>query len=112
LSSAFRSLRFGINEAHGSGVAIQLNTLLDAGAVKIGSDGTFSVVHDKIRTVVTELTQQLMTIQARGNYNEARHLIDTLGVLRPEVATLLKRLSGLPIDIKPRYITAEKLSKP
>jgi hypothetical protein len=53
-----------------------------------------------------------MTIQARGNYNEARHLIDTLGVLRPEVATLLKRLSGLPIDIKPRYITAEKLSKP
>ena len=112
MSSAFRSLRFGINEAHGSGVAIQLNTLLDAGAVRIDSDGTFSVVHSKIRAAVTELTKQLMTIQARGSYSEARHLIDTLGVLRPEVETLLKRLSGLPIDIKPRYITAEELANP
>ena len=33
LASAFRSLRFGINEAHGRGQAIQLNYLLDKGGV-------------------------------------------------------------------------------
>ena len=33
LASAFRSIRFGITEAHGRGIAIQLNYLLDQGAV-------------------------------------------------------------------------------
>ena len=33
LASVFRSIRFGINEAHGRGVAIQLNYLLDHGGV-------------------------------------------------------------------------------
>ncbi len=33
LASAFRSIRFGINEAHGRGQAIQLNYLLDQGAL-------------------------------------------------------------------------------
>ena len=35
LASAFRSIRFGINEAHGRGQAIQLNYLLDQGAFRV-----------------------------------------------------------------------------
>ena len=35
LASAFRSIRFGINEAHGRGQAIQLNYLLDQGAFTV-----------------------------------------------------------------------------
>ena len=34
LASAFRSIRFGLSEAHGRGIAIQLNYLLDAGAFR------------------------------------------------------------------------------
>ena len=44
LASAFRSIRFGINEAHGKGIALQLNYLLDQGAFVVNADGTFSVV--------------------------------------------------------------------
>jgi hypothetical protein len=43
LASAFRSIRFGITEAHGKGIALQLNRLLDEGAFVVNSDGTFSV---------------------------------------------------------------------
>ena len=43
LASTFRSIRFGINEAHGRGIAIQLNYLLDKGAVTVRPDGTFAV---------------------------------------------------------------------
>ena len=42
LASAFRTLRFG-GDAHAVGMALQLNTLLDAGAVRVAKDGTFSV---------------------------------------------------------------------
>ena len=43
LASMFRSIRFGITEAHGRGVAMQLNYLLDHGAFVVGADGTFAV---------------------------------------------------------------------
>ena len=109
LASAFRSIRFGVTAAHGQGVAIQLNSFLDAGAVSVGSDGRFSVNHGQIRAAVEELTGRLMTIQAQGDYDEARQLLDTLGVVRPEVQTVLDRLTSVPIDIRPRYTTAEAL---
>ena len=110
LASTFRSIRFGINEAHGRGVAIQLYTFLDAGAVTVGPDGTFSVDHTKIRAAVEHLTRRLMMIQAQGNYEEARVVLDTLGVIRPAVQQVLDRLRSVPVDIQPRYTTAEALA--
>ena len=110
LASTFRSIRFGIGEAHGRGVAIQLNTFLDAGAVRVGPDGRFRVDHGRIRDAVEGLTGRLMTIQAQGDYDEANRVLDTLGVVRPEVQRVLDRLRNVPIDIQPRYVTAEELA--
>jgi len=110
LASTFRSIRFGINEAHGRGVAIQLNTFLDAGAVTVNDDGTFSVEPVGIRKAVAGLAQRLMMIQARGDYEEAKAVIETLGVVRPEVQRVLDRLQRIPVDIHPRYTTAESLA--
>lgn len=110
LASTFRSIRFGIGGAHGRGVAIQLNTFLDAGAVIVGVDGRFRVDHARIRDAVEELTRRLMTIQAEGDYDEANRVLETLGVVRPEVQRVLDRLAGVPIDIQPRYVTAEELA--
>jgi Peptidase family M49 len=41
LASSFRSLRFGLNDAHGKGMAIQFNYLTDKGAFVQHADGTF-----------------------------------------------------------------------
>ena len=57
LASAFRSIRFGVNEAHGRGIAIQLNYLIDAGAFKVRTDGTFTVDNARIGDAVTALTR-------------------------------------------------------
>jgi len=111
LASMFRSLRFGINEAHGRGVAIQLNHFLDAGAVRVAADGRFEVVADAIGTAVTSLTAEIMTLQAEGSYQKAKSLIGRLGVVRPEVRRVLERLDGVPVDIEPRFVSAEGLSE-
>ena len=111
LASTFRSIRFGINEAHGRGVAIQLNTFLDTGAVTVSPDGTFQVNHDRIPSAVETLTSRIMTIQAEGNYKEAQEMLEKLGVIRPEVQVMLDRLTNIPIDIRPIYATAEQLVK-
>ncbi len=109
LASAFRSIRFGINEAHGRGQAIQLNFLLDQGAFKVNADGTFSVDPAKIRDGVTALTRDIMTLQAEGAYAKARTMIETLGVVRPETQRILERLADVPVDIEPRFTTAQQL---
>jgi hypothetical protein len=111
LASAFRSIRFGVNEAHGRGMALQLNTLLDAGAFRVAGDGTFSVDASRIRDAVTALTRDLMTLEAGGDYAQAQALIARLGVLRPEVKRVLDRLTAVPVDIEPRFPTAEQLEQ-
>ena len=109
LASMFRSIRFGINEAHGRGVAIQLNYFLDHGGVTVSPDGTFAVDQARIKQNVIDLTRDIMTLQAVGGYDDAQRMIATLGVVRPEVQTVLDRLRDIPVDIEPRFVTAERL---
>jgi hypothetical protein len=110
LASAFRSLRFGVNEAHGRGQAIQLNYLLDRGAFKVNNDGTFTVDASKIRDGVIALTREIMTLQAEGSYAKARQMMDTLGVLRPQAKAVLDKLTSVPVDIEPRFVTAADIT--
>ena len=109
LASAFRSLRFGVNEAHGRGQAIQLNYLLDQGGFKVNPDGTFSVDASKIREGVAGLTREIMTLQAEGSSEKARSLIERLGNIRPEAKAVLDRVTDVPVDIAPRFVTAAEL---
>ena len=109
LASSFRSIRFGVNEAHGRGIAIQLNYFLDQGAFVVGADGRFTVDEVKMTAAVTSLTRDIMTLQAEGSYQKAKALIETLGIVRPQVQQVLDRLTGVPVDIEPRYTTAATL---
>jgi hypothetical protein len=106
LASAFRSIRFGINEAHGRGIAVQVNYLLDAGAFKVLPGGAFAVDESKIADAVTSLTREIMTLEAEGNYAKAKDLLDRLGVVRPPVQKVLDRLTGVPVDIEPNFTSA------
>jgi hypothetical protein len=109
LASAFRSIRFGVNEAHGKGQVLQLNHLLDAGAFRVATDGTLSVDPAKVKPAVTALTRELMTLQAEGSYAKAKGILERLAVVRPETQRVLDRLKDVPVDIEPRFVTAETL---
>jgi hypothetical protein len=111
LASAFRSIRFGVAEAHGRGVAVQFNYLLDAGGFVSKPDGTFTVDLAKVKAGVTGLTHDIMTIQAEGNYAKAIELRDRLGVVRPVVQRALDKMTAIPVDIEPRFTTAAQLLK-
>jgi hypothetical protein len=102
LASAFRTLRFGINEAHGRGMAIQFNYLTDKGAFKANADGTFSVDVAKMKTGVRDLAHELLTIEATGDYAGAKRMLDTYAKLRPEMSRALDGLKDVPTDIAPR----------
>jgi hypothetical protein len=104
LASAFRSVRFGITEAHGKGVAMQFNYLMDEGAFKHDErTGRFSVDQSKIKEAVRKLTHDIMTIQAEGSYTKAKEMLDKYGVIRPPMQKAMDSLSSVPVDIEPVF---------
>ena len=72
--------------------------------------GTFSVDPGKMKTAVSDLTRELMTIEGHGDYRAAQGLLAT-AFIRPETQAVLDRLSGVPVDIEPRFTTAEQLTR-
>jgi hypothetical protein len=110
LASSFRSIRFGIHEAHGRGMAMQLNYYLDHGAFQANTDGTFAVDIPKMKAAVTGLARELLTIEAHGDYARAKKMLETLAVLRPPVQAALERLEDIPTDIEPIYTTSDTLT--
>ena len=108
LASMFRSVRFGITEAHGKGVALQFNYLSDQGAIKFDErTRTFSVDRSKIKEAVRALTQEILTLQAEGSYDKARDILEKYAVIRPAMKDALDRLSEVPVDIEPVFPLAK-----
>jgi hypothetical protein len=112
LASSFRTLRFGLNDAHGKGMAMQFNFFTDQGAYVAHADGTFSVDIDRMKSAVAELDHDLLTLEAQGDYDGARKMLDELGVVRPMLKKALDRLQDIPTDIEPIFVTAEELAPP
>lgn len=108
-ASMFRTLRFGINESHGKGMAVQFNYLLDKGAIIFDQAGKFSLVWDKLKAALTDLTHDLLMLEAHGDYQAAKNFLERFAIVSPDVNASLSQLKQIPIDIEPEFVTAKKL---
>lgn len=104
LASIFRTVRFGINEAHGGGNAIIYNYLLENGGYEYNSKTEkVSVNLEKIYPALKDLANKVLMIQATGNYDGAKIFIAKYAVLSPSMEKLRNKLSNLPVDVKPVF---------
>jgi Peptidase family M49 len=110
LASSFRTLRFGLQDSHAKGMAVQFNYFLDHGAFIANADGTFSVDLSKMKDAVAGLDRVLLTLEATGDYAGTKKLMSEMMVLRPEVQRALERLKDVPTDIEPKFVTADALT--
>ena len=110
VASAFRSLRFGATEAHARGQAVQMNYLLEKGAVTARADGRFAIDFGKMKAAIRDLDHDLLTIEATGDYAWGKRLLDRTGVIHPPLRHVLDKLADIPVDVEPRYVTAEQLA--
>ena len=105
LASSFRTMRFGLQDAHARGQAMQFNYFLDQGAFTANADGTFGVDVAKMKEAVKSLDGKLLTLEATGDYAGARDWMGKMGILRPETKQALARLKSVPTDIAPIFET-------
>jgi hypothetical protein len=101
----FRSMRFGIGEAHGRGTAVQWNWIREHGGV-VPRGKTFTVDVPKFREAVQSLATELLTIEATGDFERASKLLTNYGKSTPEMEKVIATLRDIPVDITPVYPAA------
>jgi hypothetical protein len=102
----YRSIRFGVDEAHGGGTAIQWNWFVEKGAIAPADGGRFRVDTAKYREAVRSLANELLMIEATGDFARAEKLLAAYGKLTPEMERINTGLKDIPVDIAPVYVAA------
>jgi len=103
LGGMFRSIRFGINEAHGGGVAIQFNYFIEKGAFLTDANGKLDINANKLEAAIKDLAAELLLIEAKGDYEGAKAFITKYRVATPLITETVRKLEHLPVDIRPIY---------
>jgi len=108
LGGMFRSIRFGIEESHGGGIAIQFNYMMDKGGF-YEENGKLRIDIEKAKKAAKSLSQKVLMIEATGDYSSAKSLVDKYARKTPIMEKYLGRLEHIPTDIRPRYTVFEQL---
>jgi hypothetical protein len=99
-----RSVRFGVEEAHGQGAALQLNYFLaKGGARQDPTSGRFAVDLAKLQGAIRELTAELCMLQRRGDTAGVEALLAEHGKLTPPIGRAIAKLTHLPVDVRPVF---------
>lgn len=100
----FRLMRHGINEAHGRGSAVQWNWMREKGAIIETQNGLFKPVHEKMDEGIRSLANELLMIEATGDYQRAKTLLERYGKSTKEIEQISQRLKDIPVDINPVFV--------
>ncbi|MDZ7724459.1 MAG: peptidase [candidate division KSB1 bacterium] len=109
LGGMFRSIRFGIDEAHGGGVAIQFNFFMEKGAFFVNENGKLDLNAEKLYPAIVKLAEKVLMIEATGDYKAARDFIKEYRVMTPVMQGYIDELQDVPVDIRPSFDLAEIL---
>jgi len=101
MAGIFRSVRFGASSAHGKANMVRFNYFQQAGAFERDSQGYYKVNMEKMKAAMTSLSQLILNIQGMGDYAQVDQLIKDQGMIKPELASDLEKLSKakIPVDI-------------
>ncbi len=104
LGSLFRSVRFGLHEAHAKAAAISLSYLLENGALTYdNATGRWSVEFDKMRAGLKSLAAELLILEGDGDNAAVEAFFAKWARVTPELEASLAAVSDLAIDVLPEY---------
>ena len=100
----FRTVRFGVAEAHGQAEMMELNYLLERGAVTREASGRYMIDHEKMPGAVSDLAKELLEIEATGDRDRAEKWFQKYDTMSAEMKSALqKKTADIPVDVDPVY---------
>jgi hypothetical protein len=102
LAGIFRTVRFGVAEAHGRAEMMEFHYLSERGAIRREPSGRYAVDGDRIREAIAALAKELLEIEATGDRSRAESLFATRDGMPPELARALESAADVPVDVDPQ----------
>ena len=100
----FRAVRFGTDEAHGRGAAMQYSYLKDKDAFRWDEGaGRFRVDYDRMEAGLRDLVAALVRLQGDGDYAGTKAFFDRYARLDERARAVLATTAHIPTDIQPVY---------
>jgi hypothetical protein len=100
----FRAVRFGTDEAHGRGAAMQYSYLKEKGAFEYDErSGRYRIDDDRMEAGLRDLVADLVRFQGNGDYAGTKAFFERLARLDENARAVLATASHIPTDIQPIY---------
>ncbi len=100
----FRAVRFGTEEAHGRGAALQYGYLLERDAFSWDASAErYTIDYDAMEAGIRELVGEIVTRQGDGNYDGMAAFFNRYAGLDDAARTVLANSEDIPTDIRPTY---------
>lgn len=104
VAGIFRTVRFGTAEAHGRAEIMEFNYFVERGAIlRDRSSGRYALDFAKMSDAVAALAKELLEQEATGDRTRVEAWFAKYGTMPAELATALKAVSDVPIDIDPVF---------
>lgn len=104
LAGLFRSIRFGMEEAHAKGAAVQYGYLLAHGAFAFDeASGRYVIDEAKMASGIRALLAEELMLQALGDYQGTQAFFASHARLDSHAEDVIAQMRGIPVDIRPLY---------
>ena len=100
----FRTVRFGVGEAHGKAEIMEFNYLSEQKAITWNATaGRYAIDYLRLPGAVAKLAQELLEIEARGDRSRAESLFSRHHRMPPDLQSALAKIDDVPVDIDPVF---------
>jgi len=104
VAGIFRTVRFGIAEAHGAAEMMEFNYLAEQGAIRRDSaSGLYEISFDRMPAAIASLGKELLDQEATGDRARTERWFKKYAVMPPELSAALAKASDIPVDVDPEF---------
>lgn len=103
VGGVFRSLRFGMADAHGRAQMMEFNYLRENGALAQGADGRYTIDYSAMPGVIRKLDEKLLLFEANGDRAGVEAWFAKYDVMPEELTRALEVTKDIPIDVTPEF---------
>ncbi len=109
VAGIFRTVRFGIGEAHGQAQMMEFNYLSERSAIKREASGRYAIDYRRIPDALADLAKILLEIEATGDRQRAESWFKKYDVMPGKLQASLKKASNVPVDLDPVFAFKERV---
>ena len=110
VAGIFRTVRFGVAEAHGRAEMMEFNYFVEQGAISFDpKTRRYAIDFTKMQTAIATLAKELLEIEATGDRNRAEQWFKKYDSMPSELKSALASVKDVPVDIDPVSAFGEQI---